>query len=169
MAAEGEDGEEGESVRGARRRRPCVRHIPRAPSTLPVSPVTSLARAPTPPSLPPCLPPHGRASSPATTALPQVCLAYHCTPDSLPHSGSPAFPTLMFVLMLHAQGISARCEAVLALRQAHGFAFGKSDLFVVLGMRPTPDDQQPTHQVRVQPVWTSVTGSAQECAALPVL
>ncbi len=53
------------------------------------------------------------------------------------------------ILRMHVQGISARCEAVLALRQAHGFAFGKSDLFVVLAMRPTPDDQQPTHQVRV--------------------
>lgn len=48
--------------------------------------------------------------------------------------------------LMEETGISARCEAVLALRQAHGFAFGKSDLFVVLGMRPTPDDQQPTHQ-----------------------
>ncbi|GIL58173.1 hypothetical protein Vafri_13027 [Volvox africanus] len=48
--------------------------------------------------------------------------------------------------LLEETGISARVEAVLAVRQAHGFAFGKSDLFVVLGMRPTTDEQQPVPQ-----------------------
>ncbi|GLC40218.1 hypothetical protein PLESTB_000227300 [Pleodorina starrii] len=43
-------------------------------------------------------------------------------------------------------GVTARVEAVLAVRQAHGFAFGKSDMFVVLGMRPQPDQQQPVPQ-----------------------
>ncbi|EFJ50039.1 hypothetical protein VOLCADRAFT_44866, partial [Volvox carteri f. nagariensis] len=38
--------------------------------------------------------------------------------------------------LLEETGIIARTEAVLAVRQAHGFAFGKSDLFVVVGMRP---------------------------------
>ncbi|KAG2431927.1 hypothetical protein HYH02_013146 [Chlamydomonas schloesseri] len=45
--------------------------------------------------------------------------------------------------LLEETGITARVESVLALRQAHGFAFGKSDLFVVLGMRPVPDVQVP--------------------------
>ncbi|GIL79367.1 hypothetical protein Vretifemale_8734 [Volvox reticuliferus] len=48
--------------------------------------------------------------------------------------------------LLEETGISARVEAMLAVRQAHGFAFGKSDMFVVLGMRPIPDEQQPIPQ-----------------------
>ena len=32
-------------------------------------------------------------------------------------------------------GVTARFAAVLALRQAHGFAFGKSDLFFLTALR----------------------------------
>lgn len=40
-------------------------------------------------------------------------------------------------------GIDARFAAVLAMRQAHGLAFGKSDLFFVVAMQPVgPMDQQ---------------------------
>lgn len=35
-------------------------------------------------------------------------------------------------------GVRARFESVLAVRQSHGFAFGKSDLFVCCGLRAEP-------------------------------
>ena len=60
------------------------------------------------------------------------------------------------------QGITARVESVLALRQAHGFAFGKSDLFVVLGMRPVPDVQV-RERVRVGVMTARVLGTEYVC------
>ncbi|PNH12312.1 Nudix hydrolase 2 [Tetrabaena socialis] len=55
-------------------------------------------------------------------------------------------------------GVTARVEAVLALRQAHGFAFGKSDMFVVCGMRPEPDLQEalPQESELVDARWVPV-------------
>ncbi|KXZ50193.1 hypothetical protein GPECTOR_17g830 [Gonium pectorale] len=48
--------------------------------------------------------------------------------------------------LLEETGVTARVECVLAIRQAHGFAFGKSDLFIVVGMRPEPEGQEPVPQ-----------------------
>lgn len=38
-------------------------------------------------------------------------------------------------------GVRARFDAVLAMRQAHGFAFGKSDMFFVVALKLTEPDQ----------------------------
>lgn len=43
--------------------------------------------------------------------------------------------------VLEETGIRARFAAVLAMRQAHGFAFGKSDFFFVLALTPEPGEQ----------------------------
>lgn len=40
--------------------------------------------------------------------------------------------------VLEETGVKAKFAAVLALRQAHGFAFGKSDFFFVVALRPEP-------------------------------
>jgi hypothetical protein len=43
--------------------------------------------------------------------------------------------------VLEETGVRAKAAAVLALRQAHGFAFGKSDFFFVIALTyvsPTP-------------------------------
>ncbi len=37
--------------------------------------------------------------------------------------------------VLEETGVKAKFAAVLALRQAHGFAFGKSDFFFVVALR----------------------------------
>ena len=37
--------------------------------------------------------------------------------------------------VLEETGVRARFDAVLAFRQAHGFAFGKSDFFFVIALR----------------------------------
>ena len=37
--------------------------------------------------------------------------------------------------VLEETGVCARFDAVLAFRQAHGFAFGKSDFFFVIALR----------------------------------
>lgn len=47
------------------------------------------------------------------------------------------------------QGVTAHVESLLAVRQAHGFAFGKSDLFVVVGLRAASGQAQVKHQARV--------------------
>ena len=39
--------------------------------------------------------------------------------------------------VLEETGVTATPQAVLAVRQAHGFAFGKSDLFFVVALRAT--------------------------------
>uniref|UniRef100_A0A061R3E1 Nudix hydrolase 2-like n=1 Tax=Tetraselmis sp. GSL018 TaxID=582737 RepID=A0A061R3E1_9CHLO len=44
--------------------------------------------------------------------------------------------------VLEETGIDAEFQAVLAVRQAHGFGFGKSDLFFVCAMRPKPGPQE---------------------------
>ncbi|EIE25358.1 hypothetical protein COCSUDRAFT_6454, partial [Coccomyxa subellipsoidea C-169] len=40
--------------------------------------------------------------------------------------------------VLEETGVRAKFSAVLALRQAHGFAFGKSDFFFVVALKPEP-------------------------------
>lgn len=43
--------------------------------------------------------------------------------------------------VLEETGVRAKFAAVLAMRQAHGFAFGKSDFFFVLALTPEPGEQ----------------------------
>ncbi|KAL4858595.1 Nudix hydrolase 2 [Chlorella vulgaris] len=43
--------------------------------------------------------------------------------------------------VLEETGIRARFDAVLAMRQAHGFAFGKSDMFFVVALKLLPGPQ----------------------------
>ncbi|KAG2482882.1 hypothetical protein HYH03_018225 [Edaphochlamys debaryana] len=69
-------------------------------------------------------------------------------------------------------GVEARVEAVLAVRQMHGAAFGKSDLFVVLGMRPTAEGQEPVPCERelVAAAWLPLTGYTDQAffAGMPL-
>ena len=51
--------------------------------------------------------------------------------------------------MAEETGVAARFEALLAVRQAHGFAFGKSDLFFCVAMRAEPGAQAVKHCVSV--------------------
>lgn len=44
-------------------------------------------------------------------------------------------------LNLYVQGITAKFESMILVRQAHGFAFGKSDLFMLAALRLDPPDQ----------------------------
>ncbi len=62
-------------------------------------------------------------------------------PEQLPPPLSPARPLLP---LLH-QGVEGKFEGVLAVRQGHSFAFGKSDLFFVCAVRAAPG------QVQLQP------------------
>ncbi|GAB4824032.1 hypothetical protein N2152v2_011078 [Parachlorella kessleri] len=48
--------------------------------------------------------------------------------------------------VLEETGVRARFDSVLAMRQAHGFAFGKSDFFFVVALRPQPGQQELTVQ-----------------------
>ena len=43
--------------------------------------------------------------------------------------------------MLEETGMRATFDGVLAMRQAHGFAFGKSDLFCVVALKLQPGPQ----------------------------
>lgn len=43
--------------------------------------------------------------------------------------------------VLEETGVRARFDAVLAMRQAHGFAFGKSDMFFVVALKLLPGPQ----------------------------
>ena len=43
--------------------------------------------------------------------------------------------------MLEETGVRATFDGVLAMRQAHGFAFGKSDLFCVVALKLQPGPQ----------------------------
>lgn len=43
--------------------------------------------------------------------------------------------------VLEETGLRAEATAVLAVRQAHGFAFGRSDLFFVVALRPEGDEK----------------------------
>eukprot|EP00195_Chlamydomonas_chlamydogama_P001934 CAMPEP_0202918368 /NCGR_PEP_ID=MMETSP1392-20130828/73261_1 /ASSEMBLY_ACC=CAM_ASM_000868 /TAXON_ID=225041 /ORGANISM="Chlamydomonas chlamydogama, Strain SAG 11-48b" /LENGTH=292 /DNA_ID=CAMNT_0049611405 /DNA_START=237 /DNA_END=1115 /DNA_ORIENTATION=- len=43
-------------------------------------------------------------------------------------------------------GVRAVFDCVLLIRQAHGFAFGKSDIFVLCALKPDPDEQVIVHQ-----------------------
>ena len=45
--------------------------------------------------------------------------------------------------VLEETGLRAKPHAVLAVRQAHGFAFGRSDLFFVVALRPADESTQP--------------------------
>lgn len=45
--------------------------------------------------------------------------------------------------VLEEAGVSAAFDSVICVRQAHGFQFGKSDLFVCVGLRTTEPGQQP--------------------------
>ncbi|KAL4429161.1 hypothetical protein ABPG77_010140 [Micractinium sp. CCAP 211/92] len=44
--------------------------------------------------------------------------------------------------VLEETGVRARFDAVLAMRQAHGFAFGKSDMFFVVALQLEPGPQE---------------------------
>ena len=44
--------------------------------------------------------------------------------------------------VLEETGVRARARAVLALRQAHGFAFGASDFFFVVALEPEPGEAE---------------------------
>ncbi|KAK9908979.1 hypothetical protein WJX75_005507 [Coccomyxa subellipsoidea] len=44
--------------------------------------------------------------------------------------------------VLEETGVKATFAAVLALRQAHGFAFGKSDFFFVVALKPIPGQRE---------------------------
>ena len=80
--------------------------------------------------------------------------------------------------VLEETGIRARFSAVLAMRQAHGFAFGKSDLFFVLALTPEPGEQKLVMQEDVRrkrrlaglPASRSALQPAQaRCLLLPLL
>ena len=48
--------------------------------------------------------------------------------------------------VLEETGIRAKFDCVLLMRQAHGFAFGKSDMFILCALKPEPGQDQLTPQ-----------------------
>jgi hypothetical protein len=49
-----------------------------------------------------------------------------------------------------------RFEAVLAMRQAHGFAHGKSDFFFVVALKPEPGQMVGLHMPVHVAAWTLI-------------
>lgn len=80
---------------------------------------------------------------------PLVCRCRACAPCPLPRHKRPrrACCACCALLCAAAQevleetGIRARFDGVLAMRQAHGFAFGKSDMFFVVALALEPGPQ----------------------------
>jgi len=68
--------------------------------------------------------------------------------------------------VLEETGVRARFESFLLIRQAHGFAFGKSDMFVMCALRPEPGQSMLTPQEsEIEAAsWMSLSDYAeQEC------
>lgn len=60
----------------------------------------------------------------------------HARLQTLPQIPVPACVQVREVL--EETGIRATFDSILLVRQAHGFAFGKSDMFVLCALKPEP-------------------------------
>ena len=68
-------------------------------------------------------------------------------PTGLVHAGED-FTEACEREVLEETGIRASFDCVLLVRQAHNFAFGKSDMFILCALKMAPGQEQLTPQVR---------------------